>query len=384
MTKDGTETTLEQALDLSHAEAEAVLESPNAAADYFPTPSTTPKPPRTVRLSSKRRSRPCVLSWYADTLSDTYGAVEALHSPDYDEYILQYDSQEAAQTAYDKLAEEHGQDHCFVDQLITQDDLLMDTGTSGAASCYSWGATLMGLDQLKAQAGNAVGDSSVTVAVLDTGFDAEHTFLNSTPFLLTAITLWTTPPASPMSPDLEPTWQVSSQIAPRQHLLPPAARVQPPECRRDGTGALHHSGGQYCPSVRGRAESRRDQHELRLEQFQPKLHTFLDRNHHCSIPGGIPICCAAGNESDDVKTSYPACNKNTIAVSSVNEDGSFDTVYSNYGSGIDFAAPGVDIVSAKSGGGVCKTGTSMATPHLTAAISYIKLRAPLLHRCRCL
>lgn len=52
---------------------------------------------------------------YADTLSDTYGAVEALHSPDYDEYILQYDSQEAAQTAYDKLAEEHGQDHCFVD-----------------------------------------------------------------------------------------------------------------------------------------------------------------------------------------------------------------------------------------------------------------------------
>lgn len=78
-------------------------------------------------------------------------------------------------------------------------------------------------------------------------------------------------------------------------------------------------------------------------------------------------------------------HKNTIAVLSVNEDGSFDTVYSNYGSGIDFAAPGVDIVSAKSGGGVCtKTGTSMATPHLTAAISYIKLRAPLLHRCRCL
>lgn len=35
VTKDGTETTLEQALDLSHAEAEAVLESPNAAADYF-------------------------------------------------------------------------------------------------------------------------------------------------------------------------------------------------------------------------------------------------------------------------------------------------------------------------------------------------------------
>ena len=378
VTKDGTETTLEQALDLSHAEAEAVLESPNAAADYFSNSVYDSQTTEDGQVVIKAPFQTMRIILYADTLSDTYGAVEALHSPDYDEYILQYDSQEAAQTAYDKLAEEHGQDHCFVDQLITQDDLLMDTGTSGAASCYSWGATLMGLDQLKAQAGNAVGDSSVTVAVLDTGFDAEHTFFEQ----------------HTISPDsynfMDNSTDISDVTGHGTHVAGIIADCTPANIsflllrvfslqNVDGTEQARSTTLVVNTALQYAVEQRADVINMSFgwNNSNASSYTFLDETITAAYQAGIPICCAAGNESDDVKTSYPACNKNTIAVSSVNEDGSFDTVYSNYGSGIDFAAPGVDIVSAKSGGGVCtKTGTSMATPHLTAAISYIKLRAP--------
>ena len=42
--------------------------------------------------------------------------------------------------------------------------------------------------------------------------------------------------------------------------------------------------------------------------------------------------------------------------------------FSNYGTAIDFAAPGTDIVSLN---GV-KSGTSMATPHAVSAVAILK------------
>lgn len=81
VTKDGTETTLEQALDLSHAEAEAVLESPNAAADYFSNSVYDSQTTEDGQVVIKAPFQTMRIILYADTLSDTYGAVEALQLP---------------------------------------------------------------------------------------------------------------------------------------------------------------------------------------------------------------------------------------------------------------------------------------------------------------
>ena len=53
--------------------------------------------------------------------------------------------------------------------------------------------------------------------------------------------------------------------------------------------------------------------------------------------------------------------------------------YSNRGNGIDFAAPGTGIISADYKGSLtlrAMSGTSMAAPHITAAIAYLKMMQP--------
>lgn len=378
VTRDGTETTLTKALDLNQSDAETVMESTDAAEQYFADSiyDSEITEDGEVIVTAPFQTRRIVL--YADSLSDTYGAAEVLYYPEYHEYILQYDTQESTQAAYNQLAETYGRDHCFVDELISSDDLLMDTNSTEHASCYSWGATLMGLDQLKAQAGEAVGDSTVTVAVLDTGIDASNSFFDQ----------------RTISPDsynfMENSTDISDITGHGTHVAGIIADCTPDnvsllilrvfslrnvngEDQEYSTTLVVNTALQYAVDQQADVINM----SFGWNNANASSYTFLDDVIDAAYQANIPICCAAGNLSNDVDTSYPACSEQTIAVSSVNSDGKFDTVYSNYGSKIDFAAPGVNIVSAKAGGGVCsKTGTSMAAPHLTAAIAYIKLRVP--------
>lgn len=75
---------------------------------------------------------------------------------------------------------------------------------------------------------------------------------------------------------------------------------------------------------------------------------------------------AAGNESTN-NPSYPASFDNTISVSAVDSDLHLAT-FSNFGSTIDFAAPGAGINSING----IKDGTSMAAPHVAAATAIAK------------
>lgn len=103
----------------------------------------------------------------------------------------------------------------------------------------------------------------------------------------------------------------------------------------------------------------------------PALHNVIKQ----AVAQNIVVIASVGNNGKK-KITYPAKYKEVIAVSSIDVKNKV-SVFANRGTGVDFVAPGEDILTISSTGEYWEAnGTSFSTPYVTGMVALLKQQYP--------
>lgn len=389
MEKDGEKEKVSEEFSVSRSEAKKITKSERTLEEYLKEQEGVYEVERksdgTLSVEAPYQTKRLIVE--SASVADSYGAEKVYCNTEDAETILQYETEEETESAYEKLRAIYGEADCYPDEVVSVDAAAMaleedsEAGTlqaasDGKADTYSWGASYMGLDALKGSAANVGYTRKVTVAVIDTGINRSNTLFQGRTILSASYNFF------------DNNSNVTDVYGHGTHVAGIIADATPANVQflilrvtnKEGLSSLLtiKLALQYAVS--------QDADVMNLSMGfideQAESYNYLDSIIDKAYERGIPLCTAAGNgwtgkgPGVDVRYCYPACSDKTITVSAIDVDGVRGS-YANYGSGIDFCAPGTSITSADwKGTTKVMSGTSMATPHITAAIAYLKMMQP--------
>ena len=289
---------------------------------------------------------------------ETFGAVNGVNYRG--KYILKYPDEETTAKAYESLCEKYGSDHVFVDLPVK---LQADSGTN-----TEWNYSMMGFPTVTDQ--EETYGRTITVAVLDTGINADHemfngkTIINGYDFI---------GDDEDSSDDNGHGTAVAGIIAGATGTNVQIMAIK----------TLDVSGYGYTDDI-----------ELSLDYAEDRGADIANMSLSASLAGSGslleqkikyydkslqrftgPIIVASGNEGENFSSnhSWPAISDRTISVGSIDKT-SARASSSNYGKQLDFTAPGVSIRLANFrmvSGYRYSSGTSFAAPHVAAAAAIL-------------
>ena len=246
----------------------------------------------------------------------------------------------------------------------------------GRTSPASAGDAPWGVARVNAPAAWSSGQGSgVKVAVIDTGIDCTHPDLQCD-FSQGANIV--DPSATPMD-DNEHGTHVSGTIAGRGKggpvgVAPKATLLAVKVLDAQGSGNL----SDIVKGINWATKHGADVINMSLGGASGSA--ALERAVKQALAAGVVVVAAAGNSGGSV--GFPGAYDDTIAVAASDSNDKLASL-SSRGPEVDFIAPGVDVLSAKMGGGfISYSGTSMASPHvaglaaLAVSQGYVGLNGP--------
>ncbi len=345
---------------------------------------------------------------------DKRGAVDCV-SGYRDLFILQYDTMEAAQSAYDYYltcdyviyvepdyivqmqeyfdidelvddAKEAVSDSIeeneeisdviddikdFIDENLGEENTEEDTEEVDPDMSYSvrdealsWVSEKIGFEDIKNELAETVNDDYVQVAVLDSGVDTDHELLADR-LIDSDVNLSNTGTENSVEDDFGHGTHVAGIIA--DNTLS-NVRIKPYKVlNRYGNGTESLIAIAVDMAVADGADI--INMSLRSDGVFQTLIDSVDN----AVANDVNVVVAAGNDSKDISKNYitPACVPSAITVSATDENNNL-AEYSNYNGTIDICAPGNNVKSSYLNNGYVKlSGTSMAAPQVAAGLAII-------------
>lgn len=278
---------------------------------------------------------------------EKYGASNIIEAPN-NQYYLQYENRYDKEKALNKLKN---------DNVIVSENIVhtIDEDTVLVSSYNSWGVEAMGMDTLREKLQNKE-LNDVVVAIIDTGLNVDLFNENYPNRLAGMYSIVASDKA--MVDEVGHGTHIAGTIA---ESTPDNVKIFPVKVsttkniyETDIVAAINYVTHNRVANVMNMS-------------FGSYAYSTNEYNAiEAARKNNIISVAAAGNDNVS-RLDYPASFDNTISVASLTS--TFEkSDFSNFGDSIMFSAPGSDIVSING----TMSGTSMATPHVVSAVSYLQ------------
>lgn len=290
-------------------------------------------------------------------------ALQAVSGPD-GLQVYQFKTAEQAKAACEALNASPDVEYAEPDKLVALDAepaYELDDYNAAAYTHLGWGPSRIGSDTyLDYLISSGKQNASVTVAVVDTGIDSAHPYFTGR--LLPGYNFISNN-NSPVDGNGHGT-HVSGTVVDVTVALP-NVKIMPVKVLNDdgrGTSLQVANGVRWAVDNGARV--------VNMSLGGDHSQTDDDAVAY-AIARNVTVVVAAGNESDDAENHCPAHVAAAITVSAF-DSSDRPASFTNFGTCVDVAAPGVNIVSTLPGNRMGSyNGTSMATPHVTGAVALV-------------